>query len=80
MVSKRVMAPAMIESGIRASCKPSTIEAHVSSGSLSRYMSLTRNMKKAAIGRLTVVGYGFGLMVTTIKNTIGNRHKITYKE
>jgi len=37
-------------------------------------------MKKAAIGKLTVVEIGLGLTVTTIKKTIGKRQKITCKE
>lgn len=80
MVSNRVIAPAMILNGVRASCRPKTMAPQVNIGSDPRYMSRTRNMKKAAIGKLTVVGIGLGLTVTTIKNTIGKRQKMTCKE
>jgi len=64
----------MIDRGMKASCNPKTIEAQVNNGSLSKYISQTRrNINPAAIGRLTVVEYGFGLIVTTIKKIMGKR-------
>ena len=54
-------------------------DAVVSKGSDPKYINRTRNINKAAIGKLSVVGYGFDLIVTTMRKRIGNRQKKTWK-
>ena len=63
MDSNKVMAPAMMDSGVTASCNPKIMAPVVKTGSACKYANRIMNIIPAAAGKEVVVGKGFGLMV-----------------
>jgi len=77
IVSKSIMAPAMILSGVRNSWRPKITALLHSNGSLPRYIVLTRNIMTAEKGSESVVGKGVGHKVAANKKARGRRQNIT---